>query len=231
MQDEARTDPPVDVVITGVGGAGGNALNLIASQGLDNAQFVVADANPRTLHRSRASIYIDLSDPTASVNPVPHRVSLANTEEIVDSSQKVFQHLTQHPDARHIMFILCGEGGTTGTVATPIIAQEARRYGYTVVAIATQPFSFEGAQRTQIAQAGIDQLTQAADATIVIPNDYLLNMPEVNGIVRAFHMADMTIRSIVLAIVHDVATTNTTVIKAADRVRRCLERHEPLVSQ
>lgn len=228
MQDTARTDLLLDVVVVGVGGAGGNALNLIASQGLAGAQFIAADADRRALHRSEAAIHIDLDDPTASVNPLPHRVSLQDPAEIACSVRAIFAGLERHDDLRHVMFVLCGEGGLTGTVATPIVVQEAHRYGYTVVAIATHPFTFEGTERNGIAQQGIQRIDDVSDATIVIPNDYLLDMPQVDGIVRAFHVADTTIRAIVLAILHDMETTNTTAQKAADRVRRRIEHREPL---
>ena len=85
----------------------------------------------------------------------------------------------------------CGEGGGTGTGASPIVARAAHQQGALTIAVVTRPFSFEGPQRSASAEYGIDNLRKEVDALIVIPNDRLLELSDRSiGIIEAFKTAD-----------------------------------------
>src|SRR3989338_2853784 len=75
-----------------------------------------------------------------------------------------------------MIFITCGLGGGTGTGASPIVADLARVVGALTVAVATKPFSFEGAERRAIADRGLDELVGKVDTIITIPNDPILQV-------------------------------------------------------
>jgi len=76
----------------------------------------------------------------------------------------------------HMVFVASGMGGGTGTGAAPVVARLARESGALTIAIVTKPFNFEMARRSQIAEGGIGELEQEADAMIVIPNERLLSI-------------------------------------------------------
>jgi len=75
-----------------------------------------------------------------------------------------------------MVFITTGLGGGTGTGAAPVIAEIAREAGALVLGVVTKPFSFEGAQRMKIAEAGWNALRERVDSLITIPNDRLLSI-------------------------------------------------------
>ncbi len=94
-----------------------------------------------------------------------------------------------------MVFVTAGEGGGTGTGAAPVLAQIAREQGALTVGVVTRPFQFEGKQRQQRAEEGIDALKKHVDALIVIPNERLLQVVERRtSIIEAFRMADDVLR-------------------------------------
>jgi len=67
-------------------------------------------------------------------------------------------------------------GGGTGTGAAPVVAQLAKEKGILTVAVVTKPFPFEGRRRMQVAQKGIEDLSQHVDSLITVPNEKLLSV-------------------------------------------------------
>ncbi|PVV65626.1 cell division protein FtsZ, partial [Bifidobacterium animalis subsp. lactis] len=107
-----------------------------------------------------------------------------------------------------MVFVTCGEGGGTGTGASPLVARAARQQGALTIAVVTRPFSFEGPQRAASAALGIDNLREEVDALIVIPNDRLLELDDSSiGIVDAFRTADTALLAGVQGIT-DLLTIN-----------------------
>jgi cell division protein FtsZ len=106
-----------------------------------------------------------------------------------------------------MVFITCGMGGGTGTGGAPVVARIAKEIGALTIAIVTRPFSFEGAQRKDIAEHGLAELKKEVDAFIVIPNDKLLAIVEAQTSAKsAFAMADEILRQAVEG-VSDIITT------------------------
>lgn len=86
-------------------------------------------------------------------------------------------------------------GGGTGTGAAPVIAAAARSMGCVTVAVVTEPFEFEGRQRSRQAAAGLAELRQAADTVLVVANDKLLEIvPGRMTMSDAFLVADDVLR-------------------------------------
>jgi cell division protein FtsZ len=100
-----------------------------------------------------------------------------------------------------MVFVVCGMGGGTGTGGAPIVAEIAKAQGALTVAVVTKPFSFEGAERARIADEGLERLSKAVDAVIVIPNDRLLGVIErQTSFADAFAMCDNVLRQAVQGI-------------------------------
>src|SRR4029077_414295 len=94
-----------------------------------------------------------------------------------------------------MVFVAAGEGGGTGTGAAPVVARIAREVGALTVGIVTTPFKFEGTRRREAAQSGVDDLRNACDTVIVIPNDRLLEvLDHSTSMLDAFRIADDVLR-------------------------------------
>ena len=89
-----------------------------------------------------------------------------------------------------LVFVTCGLGGGTGTGASPVIAEVAKKMGMLTVGVVTLPFTMEGKQRMENANYGLEELEKVVDTLIVIPNDKLLEVVPDVSIVTAFKICD-----------------------------------------
>lgn len=94
-----------------------------------------------------------------------------------------------------MVFMTCGFGGGTGSGAGPLIAEIAKETGALTVAVVTKPFSFEGQQRMTLAEEAIAELSDRVDASVVIPNDRLLQIiDKKTSLLDAFKVVDDVLR-------------------------------------
>lgn len=179
------------IVVFGVGGAGGNAVNNMIDDNLQGVDFVVANTDSQALARSKAERRIQIGLNTtqglgAGANP---QIGMAAAEE---SQSEIMEQLG---DA-HMVFITAGMGGGTGTGAAPTIAKIAREMGILTVAVVTKPFHFEGPRRMAMAEAGLAELQKSVDTLIVIPNQNLFRVAnDKTTFQQAFMMADKVLHS------------------------------------
>ncbi len=179
------------IVVFGVGGAGGNAVNNMIEAGLEGVEFVVANTDAQQLQFSRTDRRIQLGITTtqglgAGAHP---EVGMSAAEE---SIPEIFEHL----EGAHMVFITAGMGGGTGTGAAPIIAKAARERGILTVGVVTKPFQFEGRHRMRLADSGVGELQRYVDTLIVIPNQNLFRVAnERTTFAEAFAMADQVLHS------------------------------------
>ncbi len=179
------------IVVFGVGGAGGNAVNNMIEAGLEGVEFVVANTDAQQLAFSKTALRIQLGvQVTQGLGAGAHpEVGMSAAEE---STVEIGEHL----DGAHMVFITAGMGGGTGTGAAPIIAKCARERGILTVGVVTKPFHFEGRHRMRLADAGIAELQRYVDTLIVIPNQNLFRIAnEKTTFAEAFGMADQVLHS------------------------------------
>jgi cell division protein FtsZ len=179
------------IVVFGVGGAGGNAVNNMIEAGLEGVEFVVANTDAQQLAFSKTPLRIQLGvQVTQGLGAGAHpEVGMSAAEE---STVEIGEHL----DGAHMVFITAGMGGGTGTGAAPIIAKSARERGILTVGVVTKPFHFEGRHRMRLADAGIAELQRYVDTLIVIPNQNLFRIAnEKTTFAEAFGMADQVLHS------------------------------------
>ncbi len=159
------------IVVFGVGGAGGNAVNNMIEAGLEGVEFVVANTDAQQLAFSKTDRRVQLGvQVTQGLGAGAHpEVGMSAAEE---STTEIGEHL----DGAHMVFITAGMGGGTGTGAGPIIAKCARERGILTVGVVTKPFHFEGRHRMRLADAGIAELQRYVDTLIVIPNQNLFRV-------------------------------------------------------
>src|SRR4029079_961071 len=146
------------IIVFGVGGAGGNAVNNMIEAGLEGVDFIVANTDAQALISSRARRVIQLGTQVtgglgAGAQP---EVGRAAAEEAIDT-------IRDHLAGAHMVFITAGMGGGTGTGAAPVIARTARDLGILTIGVVTKPFQFEGQRRMRYAEAGIAELLKTVD--------------------------------------------------------------------
>ena len=167
--DDAELQARIKVV--GVGGSGGNALNTMIQRGLEGVEFIAANTDAQALDRSLAPVKIQLGpEPTrglgAGGNPDVGRK--AALEDV--------QRLAEALEGADMVFVTAGMGGGTGTGAAPIICQVAQDQGALTVGVVTKPFLFEGRKRGKNAERGVQELIDAIDSIITIPNQRLMSL-------------------------------------------------------
>jgi cell division protein FtsZ len=179
------------IIVFGVGGAGGNAINNMIASGLQGVEFVVANTDAQALASSRAERVIQMGTQVtqglgAGAQP---EVGRAAAEEAIDV---IRDHLT----GAQMVFVTAGMGGGTGTGAAPVIARIARELGILTIGVVTKPFHFEGQRRMRLAEAGIAELLKAVDTLLVIPNQNLFRVSnEKTTFAGAFALADQVLYS------------------------------------
>jgi cell division protein FtsZ len=123
-----------------------------------------------------------------------HKLGAKAAEE----SRETIEELIEGAD---MVFTTAGMGGGTGTGGIPIIAEIAKQSGALSIAVVTQPFSFEGTHRTEVAEEGLVNLSSKVDTLIIIPNDRLLHLCDAKtNVDSAFTLADDALRLGVQAI-------------------------------
>ena len=179
------------IVVFGVGGAGGNAVNNMIDAGLEGVEFVVANTDAQQLAFSKTDRRIQLG-----VSLTQGLGAGAHPEVGQSAAEESIPEIDEHLDGAHMVFITAGMGGGTGTGAAPIIAKAARERGILTVGVVTKPFMFEGRHRMRLADAGVAELQRYVDTLIVIPNQNLFRIAnEKTTFAEAFGMADQVLHS------------------------------------
>ncbi len=179
------------IIVMGVGGAGGNAINNMIAAGLEGVAFVAANTDAQALLASSAEQRIQLGANLteglgAGSKP---EIGEAAAEEAIDEIRTTLS-------GAHMLFVAAGMGGGTGTGAAGVIARVAKEAGILVVGVVTKPFQFEGNRRMRMAEAGIGELKKHVDTLIVIPNQNLFRIAnERTTFADAFLLADRVLHA------------------------------------
>jgi cell division protein FtsZ len=179
------------LVVFGVGGAGGNAVNNMIRANLQGVEFVAANTDSQALLMSKTPTRIQLG----------HRATEglgagARPEIGMNAAEESLPAINEYLAGAHMIFIAAGMGGGTGTGAAPVIARAARERGILTVGVVTKPFMFEGSRRMQTAELGVNELEKWVDTLIVIPNQNLFRLAnDKTTFSEAFSMADHVLYS------------------------------------
>jgi cell division protein FtsZ len=181
------------IKVVGVGGSGKNAVNHMINSKVKGVDFIAVNTDAQDLHNSLAKRKVHIGKNLtrglgAGMNPELGKRAVEETKEEMVEAIK----------GADMIFIAGGMGGGTASGAAPIIARTAKEAGILTVAVVTKPFFFEGQQRMRIAENAIEELKQAVDAIIVIPNDRLLATIEKDTSARnAFAICDNILKEAV----------------------------------
>ncbi|HXE24514.1 MAG TPA: cell division protein FtsZ [Roseiarcus sp.] len=179
------------IMVAGIGGAGGNAVNNMIVSGLSGVDFIVANTDAQALTSSRAERIIQMG------LQVTEGLGAGSKPEVGKAAaEEALEEIRDHLAGAHMVFVTAGMGGGTGTGAAPVIARAAREMGILTVGVVTKPFHFEGGRRMKVAETGISDLQKAVDTLIIIPNQNLFRVAnEKTTFADAFAMADQVLYS------------------------------------
>jgi len=174
------------IKVIGVGGGGSNAINHMFQLGIKGVDFVVCNTDSQALENSSVPNKIQLG-----VTLTEGLGAGANPEIGEKAAVESFEEIKQMLDTNtKMVFITAGMGGGTGTGAAPIIAKQAKELDILTVGIVTIPFQFEGRNRNEQAQLGVERLRSHVDSLIVINNNKLREVYGNLGFKAGFSKAD-----------------------------------------
>jgi cell division protein FtsZ len=189
-----QVDPAIEtfakILVVGVGGAGGAAINRMVEAGVTGVDFVAVNTDAQALHHSRAGKKIHIGKEAtrglgAGADPTVGQKAAEESKEEIREALK----------GSDMIFVTIGAGGGTGSGAGHIVAGLAKEHGGLVVGFATKPFAFEGEKRRRNADTAVEKLRRNVDTLITIPNDKLLQtIDRRTPLLEAFKVADDVLR-------------------------------------
>ena len=174
------------IKVIGVGGAGGNAVKRMIEAGLTGIEFYAVNTDQQALLTCLGATQIQIG-----YNTTEGLGSGADPEIGRKAAEEDREQLQAIVENANMVFITAGMGGGTGTGAAPLIASLACESGALTIGVVTRPFDFEGQRRAASAEAGLQELREAADSVIVVPNQRLMDKVDRKLPMReAFRMGD-----------------------------------------
>ena len=163
------------ILVLGVGGAGGNAINGMIDNGLQGVEFIAVNTDAQDLKHSKAKqkiqIGLNLTKGLGAGSKLD--IGQAAADESLNDIINVLQ-------GANMVFITAGMGGGTGTGSAHVIARAAKELNILTVGVVTLPFLYEGPSRMRRAQQGLEELRKHVDTIIVIPNQNLFKVASEN---------------------------------------------------
>ncbi|HZX11965.1 MAG TPA: cell division protein FtsZ [Candidatus Nanoarchaeia archaeon] len=209
--EELVTRQKAKIKVFGIGGGGNNTINRMSEVGITGSETVAVNTDAQDLLYTTADAKILIGKELTNglgAGSIPKIGEDAAKESEKDVKEKIH--------GADIVFVTCGLGGGTGTGATPVIADIAKKMGILTVAIVTIPFSMEGQRRYANAIEGLEKLEQIVDTLIVIPNDKLLELCPGLPLHTAFKVADEILTNAVKGIAELVTKTGLVNLDFAD---------------
>jgi cell division protein FtsZ len=175
------------IKVIGVGGGGCNAINsMISVNQIAGVDFIGVNSDAQALFTCQSPTKVQIGE-----NLTRGLGAGGNPEIGKQAAEESREKIKEYLHDADMVFLTCGEGGGTGTGATPIIAEIAKELGALTIAVVTKPFHFEGARRMVSAEEGIVNLKDKVDTLIVIPNQRLLDVIDKKMTLRdAFRVTD-----------------------------------------
>ena len=159
------------ILVLGVGGAGGNAINEMIDNGLQGVEFIAVNTDAQDLKHSKAKAKIQIG-----MNLTKGLGAGAKLDIGQASADESLNEIINCLQGANMVFIAAGMGGGTGTGAAHVIARAAKELNILTVGVVTLPFLYEGPSRMRRAQQGLEELRKHVDTIIVIPNQNLFKI-------------------------------------------------------
>lgn len=184
------------IKVVGIGGSGGNAVSRMAKSKIKGVELIALNTDAQDLRKTNAQVKLRIGEKitqglgTGMDPEIGKKAALESKSEISEALK-----------GSDMIFLTFGAGGGTGTGAGPVVAEVAKNSGALTIAVATKPFSFEGAFRQKIAEQGLRKLKEKVDSLLIVQNDRLLEIFEPNAsVASAFWLCDDILRQAVSGI-------------------------------
>ncbi len=218
MKKTGKNVSPAKIKVIGIGGAGGNAISRMVKNFPKGIDFVAINTDIQDLNHTKAKKKIFIGRNITKGLGTGMKPELGK-KAAEDAKEEISQALK----GADIIFITAGFGGGTGTGASPVVAEIARELGILTIAVITKPFSFEGAERSRLAEEGIANLGEKVDAVITIPNDRIFNLiDKETSLPKAFEEIDEVLKNAIEGISEIIMTSGVINVDFAD-VKTILE--------
>lgn len=211
-QSKPEIETYARIKVIGVGGGGGKAVSRMIDHKINGVDFLAINTDAQDLHYTKSKNKIHIGKNLtrglgAGMNPeVGKQAAEENRDEIHEALK-----------GADMVFLTCGLGGGTGSGASPIVAEVSRDSGALTIGVVTKPFTFEGAQRSRIAEEAWAMLKERVDALITINNDRLLNViTKDTSLLNAFSVCDDVLRQAVQGISDLIVTPGIINVDFAD---------------
>ncbi len=174
-----------EIKVMGVGGAGNNTVSRMMQVGIVGAEVIAVNTDAQDL------LYTDADRKVLIGKDLTRGLGAGADPKIgMEAARESREDIKDALKGGDMVFVTCGLGGGTGTGASPVIAEIAKKLGLLTVGVVTLPFSMEGRQRMLNAQQGLENLEKNVDTLIIIPNDKLLEIVPDVSVVTAFKVCD-----------------------------------------
>lgn len=188
-----------DIMVIGVGGGGGNAVNHMFNQFPKNITFVVCNTDEKAVYNTDVPNKVVIGNGRGAGNDPEKAKKFAEAD--IDKIENIFNNDTR------MVFITAGLGGGTGTGAGPVVARVAKERGLLTIGIVTIPFLFEGKKKIMKALGGADEMSKHVDALLIINNQRLTEIYPDLDFFNAFGKADDTLSTAASSISEIITTT------------------------
>ena len=159
------------ILVMGIGGAGGNAINSMIESGMQGVEFVAVNTDAQDLRVNKAESKIQIG-----MNLTKGLGAGAKSDIGQAAADESLNEIVSYIQGSNMIFITSGMGGGTGTGASHIIARAAKELNILTVGVTTLPFAYEGPKRMRRALAGLEELKKHLDTVIVVPNQNLFKI-------------------------------------------------------
>jgi len=173
------------LLVLGVGGAGGNAINEMIENNMQGVEFIAVNTDAQDLKLSKAKTRIQIGLNLTKGLGAGAKIDIGQA-----AADESLNEIVNTLQGANMVFIAAGMGGGTGTGAAPIIAKIANELDILTVGIVTLPFEFEGKAKMEKALSGVEELKKGCDSVITILNQRLIEIYGDLSQSKAFEKAD-----------------------------------------
>jgi len=201
------------ILVVGCGDAGCKMVTRLSNLDISGAETLAVNTDRRLMPQIRADkkIHIGrgiLRGDGAGGDPEIGRMAAER------SRPAILEALGK----RDLVFVAAGLGGGTGTGGAPVICEMAKDLGATTVAIFTNPLGdgwWQGGGRSS-ATVEIDNLVKAANTSILLDSNRVLEMAPDLSAEQAFSVMDQLVAEIIKGIAETIIQTSLINLDYAD---------------
>jgi cell division protein FtsZ len=206
----SNSEPPImigekTVAVLGIGGAGVKMLShLLNSKTPDFMKVGVMDFDATSLGDFKGEHKISSETVSKITNGCGGDIIIGERMTAMARSK-----IANFAEGSSYCIVACGLGGGTGTAGAPIAARMIKTLGIPSIVLTTIPFSFEGHQKRQIAETGIEMLLTDADVVISIHSDILFSViPAETSLKKSFEKVNIDLAAAIKCVAELITAKN-----------------------